>query len=129
MNSFETEYQAVRELVESSWKNMAFLASTKRDEASTPFGHDTSVTTKAGDVVVTHHEAVNFSLPGAVMKVFGCKNLLSKEAGNFLRLLMVQIQTTMPKYVFLQHWEEAKKRSKEDVLALLDDTFNYGTKA
>lgn len=102
---------------------MGFLASTKSNEPSNPFGHETSVTTKAGDVVVTHHEAVNFSLTGAVMKAFGDRYLMSQPAGDFLRLLLRQIQTTMPKYVYIQHWEEVKGRSRDDVLKLLDDTF------
>lgn len=123
------QYLAVRQLVETSWKNMAFLASTKSNEASMPFGHNTSVTTKAGDVVVTHHEAVNFSLTGAVMRVFGDKMFLSKEAADFLRLLLKQLQTTMPKYQYIQHWEEVKGRNFDDVLELLDNTFNYGTDA
>lgn len=118
-----SDYLEVRALIETSWKNMSFLTSTARNDPSGPFGHDTFVTTKAGDVVVTHHEAVNFSLPGAVMKVFGCKSLLTKEAGDFLRLLLAQLQTTMPQYAFLQHWEEVKGRSKQDVLDLLDATF------
>jgi len=123
-----SRYQEVRALIQTSWKSMATLTTTKSNEASNPFGHNTSITTKAGDVIVTHHEAVNFSLTGAVMRVFGDPAMLSTEAADFLRLLVAQIQTTMPQYVYLQHWEDVKGRSKDDILALLDDTFNNESK-
>lgn len=103
----------VRDLVETNWKAMEFLATTKKNEATNPFGHTT--TDKQGNV--TLHEPVHYSLVGAIMRINGDRILLGEESGLDVKTLTNLIPS---QYVYLSTWEGAKGRTKEDVLALLD---------
>ncbi len=107
----------VRDLVETSWKAMEFLAITKKNEATNPFGHTT--TDKQGNV--TQHDPVHFSLVGSIMHVNGDHILLGEASGRDVKTLSNLIPA---QYVYLSTWEGVKGRTKEDILALLDQALS-----
>lgn len=107
----------VRALVESSWKAMEFLATTKKNEATNPFGHTT--TDKQGNV--TQHDPVNFSLIGAIMHANGDTIMLGEQSAADVKALTRLIP---PQFVYLSTWEGVKGRTKDDILAVIDQALS-----